>query len=285
MDKSVSFTKVSGRAFGPDKIWSEWIFVTPEMAAEFLTKNIRNRTLIKSVVEKYLTDLRHGYWSITHEGIAFDCNMNLIDGQHRLHAISMSGRALWMLATYNLPEQSVEVINRGKSRSLANALQIMGYSTNERFVAIARRMWCGCNFTFRQTDAATRRFIDLNFEALSFAASTCTKEVGPATVAAVFARAYYHFPVTKLERLPLAIMDRIDKDSMQPGDRSARAVRRMIEMVRFSGGGTGLARLYRKAQNGIYCALHGKDVERIFESSTDLFPLSQDKIPTCKEDD
>jgi hypothetical protein len=59
---------------------------------------------------------------MTHQGIAFDEFGNLIDGQHRLHAIVKSGKTITCLVSFGVHVDAVSVIDRGLRRSSAVVL-------------------------------------------------------------------------------------------------------------------------------------------------------------------
>ncbi|GGQ53922.1 hypothetical protein GCM10010195_06630 [Kitasatospora griseola] len=67
-----------------------------------------------------------GEWKLTHQGIAFDENGALVDGQHRLHAIIEANVSVKMLVVYGLSEDVFPVLDSGKSRSAADALLLTG---------------------------------------------------------------------------------------------------------------------------------------------------------------
>lgn len=79
------------------------LFVTPEMARQFLEKNAINRNVSQRVVKAIVWDILTGAFVCTGQGIEFDREGNLVDGQHRCHAIIESGRSVWMRVTYNAP--------------------------------------------------------------------------------------------------------------------------------------------------------------------------------------
>jgi hypothetical protein len=80
---------------------SQWIEVTPELAARWLKNNFRNRSVREDVVSAYARDMANGRWVYTHQGIAFNDRDELIDGQHRLHAVILSGlAAVRMMVTF-----------------------------------------------------------------------------------------------------------------------------------------------------------------------------------------
>jgi hypothetical protein len=62
--------------------------VTPALAKEYLKRNVDNRALRRGHVETMIRAFRRGEYVMTHQGIAFDSDGNLLDGQHRLKAIS-----------------------------------------------------------------------------------------------------------------------------------------------------------------------------------------------------
>lgn len=67
--------------------------VTPEMASAWLQKNVVNRAVRKNRVAYFRKQLRNGTFALHHHGIAFNLDMQLLDGQHRLIAISEEGVA------------------------------------------------------------------------------------------------------------------------------------------------------------------------------------------------
>jgi len=63
-----------------------------------------------------------GEWIVTHQGIAFDENGLLVDGQHRLLAIIDSGRAVDCMVTRNLSTSVFSVTDGGIARSLKDRI-------------------------------------------------------------------------------------------------------------------------------------------------------------------
>lgn len=101
--------------------------ITPEMAANWLDNaNSRNRSICQAVVERYARDMRAGRWRLTHEGIAFDPNGVLLDGQHRLWAIVYAEVPVEMHVWFNVATESLMVIGGGRGRSLADHLRLGG---------------------------------------------------------------------------------------------------------------------------------------------------------------
>ena len=89
-------------------------FVTPAAAASYLdTLHEHQRRRMEAPTARMVRDMAEGRWVTTHEGIAFDTRGRLIDGQHRLAAIVASGVSLFLWVFRDLPEDAIQVINRG----------------------------------------------------------------------------------------------------------------------------------------------------------------------------
>lgn len=69
----------------------EVVLITPEVANRMLDRNTGNRSIRASVARRYAEEMKRGSWRETGDPIRVSVNGNLIDGQHRLHAITLSG--------------------------------------------------------------------------------------------------------------------------------------------------------------------------------------------------
>ena len=90
------------------------------MAHAWLGKNMDNRKIRKMRVAAYTHDINSDQWVTTHQGVAFDWNGDLRDGQHRLMAIIEADKPLWMLVTFDLDPASQRHMDRGASRLVAD---------------------------------------------------------------------------------------------------------------------------------------------------------------------
>lgn len=130
--------------------------IDPQWAGEILDRHDKRiaegkfaqRPLTRSVVNRYASDMLTGNWLFTHQGIAFDTNDDLVDGQHRLAAVRKSGVTVRMLVTTGFPPSSnngkanvIDVVDGGKARGIDQMLHIHGqayaknYTTTMRFIA------------------------------------------------------------------------------------------------------------------------------------------------------
>lgn len=122
-----------------------WELVTPAIAREMLTHNPKkqNRNLKERSVRGFAADMITGNWSPSHQGIAFDINGNLIDGQNRLSAIVRSGVPVPFLVCRGVPKRIagvksnvMDTLDRGTSRTISDVLKIShGHSANPNIVA------------------------------------------------------------------------------------------------------------------------------------------------------
>jgi hypothetical protein len=99
-------------------IKTEMVFVTPEMAKQFLEKNDINRNVIKSHVNEIAQAILDGDWKPHHQGIAFSESGSLLDGQHRLLAVEKANSGVWMQVNRDVPPESFFYIDVCKQRTL-----------------------------------------------------------------------------------------------------------------------------------------------------------------------
>ena len=99
--------------------------ITPEEATRIIEEsNHENRTIRQKNV-LYLSDLiKKGEWVVTHQGIAFDVNGKLIDGQHRLLAIAKSGIDTPILVTRDIEPDAFIAIDTHAKRNQADVYRI-----------------------------------------------------------------------------------------------------------------------------------------------------------------
>lgn len=111
--------------------------LTPVAAERLLERNVHNRKLSEKVVQKYVAEIHADEWRLTPGCVALDDKGDLVDGQHRLHAIVRSQKAVPMLITFGLPTASQEKVDRQRRRTLFDAFFLAGLATNRQEVEIA----------------------------------------------------------------------------------------------------------------------------------------------------
>lgn len=100
--------------------------VTPKMAQAWLEGNVDNRRLRESRVLHFSKILQLGEWDLTGDAIVFDDQGVLINGQHRLTAIVVTGIPARLLILRGVPSSAQEVMDQGLSRNLGDQLHRRG---------------------------------------------------------------------------------------------------------------------------------------------------------------
>lgn len=114
--------------------------ITPAMAAKYLELNcLPNRNLRPVHVETLARDMREGRWQCNGEAIIFDKHGNILDGQHRLHAIVQSKTTIESYVVHGLDPSVFPTIDRGNGRIMADVLGMRGEA--HRTILAASLMW------------------------------------------------------------------------------------------------------------------------------------------------
>lgn len=131
--------------------------ITPEWAATILDRHykrltrgeFKQRPITETVINRYASDIKHGFWKLSPQPISFDENDDLIDGQHRLEAVRKTGIPTEMMVSTGWPVDQaknnapklIDVLDTGKPRSVAQMMHLHGvssannYATTTRFIA------------------------------------------------------------------------------------------------------------------------------------------------------
>ena len=116
--------------------------VTPKKASKWLQQNERNRPCSIHRAKVYAQAIKDGVWKLNGETIKFNCNGDLIDGQHRLHAVVMAGQAVESYILTGLPADAFDTIDGGRKRSNADRLARRGEKHYTLLAAVVARVWC-----------------------------------------------------------------------------------------------------------------------------------------------
>ncbi len=115
--------------------------ITPAKAAEMLAANTINRPLSRQVVRAFADAMARGDWMVTHQGIAFDVNGVLVDGQHRLAAVIEADTPVEMTVFTDVDEGTFDVLDTGKRRNAADVLAIEGEKSSATLATMVRTVW------------------------------------------------------------------------------------------------------------------------------------------------
>lgn len=113
------------------------LLVTPEMASDWLSYRSypRNRKISRAIVGKYLQDMNAGRWKTIRQGLIFDTQGYLIDGQHRLSAVANGTAAVAFWVYPNEARDTFALLDQGYKRAPA---QMLGVPYSSIIAAAAR---------------------------------------------------------------------------------------------------------------------------------------------------
>lgn len=148
----------------------EEIELTPALAKLFYDERARNRVIVRTHVNRLAAAMQRGEWKVTHQGLAFNKDGKLLDGQHRCQAVIKSGVTIRILVTWNVPDEAMDVMDTGVTRKAHQQLQIAG-TANANYIQawanVARRV------AQRKSDPITtdelRQYMVENAEAIEWA--------------------------------------------------------------------------------------------------------------------
>lgn len=120
-------------------ITSEIIYLTPELAQEFLSKNYpKQRKITQRSVELYASDMKNGRWNWQAiDPIIFTDTGYMINGQTRCSACIMADATIKVLLIKGVPESSFDFLDGGTPR---RAEQFLDMPQSRRISALSRAM-------------------------------------------------------------------------------------------------------------------------------------------------
>ena len=123
--------------------WQTVVMITPDKARIILDVQPNQRPINAANLEKIKQDLLKGKFIRTHQGIAFDTEGLLSDGQHRLMACAETGIPIEIVANFNEPRELFPFYDQGHARRLGATLLLSGHIKNK---GIANSVAAGLNF-------------------------------------------------------------------------------------------------------------------------------------------
>jgi hypothetical protein len=177
---------------------NEIMDVTPALASQWLENNEGNRRLNWNFISQLARDMKAGRFVCTHQGIAFDIQGRLIDGQHRLWAVLEAEVTVRMRVFFNESPENILHIDGNCPRQMADRMT-MGRTlgtvrSNE--LATLRAMVGGIGMvTRRRTVQEEIALFEMHRDAVRFThehlPATRPAGISNAMTRAAIARAYY----------------------------------------------------------------------------------------------
>lgn len=137
------------------------------------TKNKNNRNISNIFVKKLANDISNDAFLVTHQGIAFDTNGILIDGQHRLAACVMANKPITLLVTSDIPTvqkigngsiNTFEILDSGKNRTVSQMLALSGTKYANRVASAVKAsalLCCKTSTNFGISVAQTHKILNM----------------------------------------------------------------------------------------------------------------------------
>lgn len=142
--------------------YSEFVYITPEMAQQLLDHNPLNRKIKMTHVEGLKRDIQNHRWLQTHESIAINKLGNMHDGQHRGVAIIKAGTGWPFYCTWNVPPEAIYATDSGDKRPINEKLGFLfpDLKMTHKTAALCRSMmWGLSNRGVRYTESEIAAFM------------------------------------------------------------------------------------------------------------------------------
>jgi hypothetical protein len=126
------------------RVGIDGIELTPQYAREILDKAAKdtewqNRTINKSTVKLYASEMEEGKWLPNCETIKFNPEGRLNDGYHRCHAVIESNTTITTLAAFGVPDEMVSTIDVGRKRTVEDILDFWMIKRMKGVVPVVKR--------------------------------------------------------------------------------------------------------------------------------------------------
>ena len=128
----------------------DMVYLTPEIAKNYLTFNTRNRKDKPVHVDFLAKQMEDGLFLENGESIVFDYNHQLVDGQHRLMAIEMSGKSYNIPVVRGVIPSSMATMDTGKNRSASDVLEMNNFKYPKVIAPLISQIF---KFKFRKSKA------------------------------------------------------------------------------------------------------------------------------------
>ena len=257
--------------------------VGPDLATRWLEGNTHNRPLRDTVVDRFIRDMQAGRWQLTHQGVAFDVDGVLIDGQHRLWAIVLSNLTVPLRVFFNEPIENMRAIDTGLVRTNFDVLHLSGQAGDitPTHLATLRAMLAGTSSrSIRMTPSEEADQMAKHAEAVAFAVehlgASRQKGIATATIRSILARAYYSADHAKLVHFCDVLQTGVSGDEE---DRPAILLWQFLVSNASAGRAQAVLRVrYAKAERALMAYLRGERIVCLRAVGSELFPLPEEIV-------
>lgn len=231
---------------GPNGVTTQLEFITPEMARLILEKqNTLNRRMRAMIFDPYTRDMEEGRFYYTHQGIAYDTDEVLVDGQHRLQAI----------------------VDSQPSRALPDRMVLVGHEwVSATTIATLRRLLASFALvsTLKLRPSEVMEKLTLHRDALGFSEDcfpVTVRGITLAAVRAVIARAFYTANLDMVRQFTAVLNSGV---MTYQQDQPAIVLRNNLLMTPSNSRGEGqMLVVYTKTQRAVVAFLDRKGLTRL----------------------
>jgi hypothetical protein len=267
------------------------VLLTPEWAMELLqTNHPDNRRMKETKIQQMASDILQGNWILTPEPIVISNKDRLIDGQNRCEAIGRAQIAVPVWLCSGVPEKVCVAMDCGATRNIADAARIMNKDIKSivGVAGVAKRMAMSVR---RDTSASlsiqeTLNYIDVHKKAITFAyecvpSAPHTRGLTQAGVRGAIARAYYRRPVEETRVRLLEFGEVLCTGLPRNPLKDVGAIRLRNWLLSAKQGREGIQLnpidVYAKAERAIEAFLAEEQLQQLYGTSNELFPLPGEK--------
>ena len=185
------------------------LLVTPELANEWLSHNPLNRPLNEKKAANIARLMQAGLWKHVWQPVILGQNI-VLDGQHRLKAIVLSGLSMIMSVVFNQDENDFMFLDCGSIRTKLDMVRLglQDHTIKGKHLAVLRAMLAGtnCGGLRQLTSVEMKELYRKHRKAVDFAIALLGKEMD-STVLGILARAFYSLPKETIQSLAAAWKD------------------------------------------------------------------------------
>lgn len=266
---------------------TRFVKIDQELANRIIaTHATHNRDLRPSTVARYASDMRLGRWGVSHQGLAFDQQGRLVDGQHRLYAIDEADVTVWLPVTTNIPPGAQEYVDQGLPRKAIDVIRLAGDKEATGFqMAVARRMLIGVRTQVIISRQEQIEFFRRHRKAVVFTTDVAFQKrrafyVVQSPIGAVLARAWYHTDRDKLTRFGEVMLEGLSlgagekpiillREWLQAGATREKSAQRIArELV-----------IYMKTQRALVAYLGEEVLSTLYVMKEEAYPLPEEAGP------
>lgn len=222
----------------PGTSFTRTVKITPDLAKEWLKRNTHNRRLNQDEVELLAGAMKRGEWMDNGDPFArFDADGNILDGQHRLHALIKANFTWQGYIVDGLAPEVQRVIDIGQPRTFAQELGLDGYVNPNQLAAVALGVfrWENGDWnakTRKATRIQLRNLVELNEAPLQDAVRAAHRLNNKLRVAPTSAAlAYWLFAQIDQEDAD-DFFDRLTNGTVEPSHPIGLLRERLIEWMR-----------------------------------------------------